>query len=132
LFGDDIKPGTVHFSLLSDGTPNVAINTGGENWTHRKARTSLADGKWHHVVLVCDARLGGSVRFYVDGRLSHEERMAIGQRLDLDGFRIGAWNRWASSPANNFHGEMDDVRIYSGMLTDEEATHLAQGPSGGQ
>lgn len=132
LFGHDIKPGTVHYSLLSDGTPNVAINTGGDNWTHRKARTSLADGKWHHVILVCDARLGGSVRFYVDGRLSREEPLAVGQRLDLDGFRIGAWNRWASSPANNFHGAVDDVRIYSGMLTDEEAARLAQGASAGK
>ncbi|MCY2990406.1 MAG: LamG domain-containing protein [Planctomycetota bacterium] len=132
LFGDDIKPGTVHFSLLSDGIPNVAINTGGENWTHRKARTAMADGKWHHVILVCDARVGGSVRFYVDGRLSREERLGVGQRLDLDGFRIGAWNRWASSPANNFHGELDDVRIYRGMLSDEEAAQLAKGPSVGK
>ena len=137
LFCHDGKPGAVHFSLLSDGTPNVAINTGEWNWTHRKGRASLADGKWHHLALVCDARTGGRVRFYVDGRPAGREPLSLGQRLDLDGFRIGAWNRWQNSAANNFHGELDDVRIYSGMLTDEEVataggrgviTHRGHGP----
>jgi hypothetical protein len=128
LFGNDVRPGVVHFSLLTDGSPNVAINTGGQNWTHRKARTSLADGKWHHLVLVCDARLGGVVRFYVDGRLSSEDRLSLGCALDMDGFRLGAWNRWEGSPASNFHGEISDVRVYSGMLTDAEVARLATGP----
>jgi hypothetical protein len=132
LFGHDGRAGTVHFSLLSDGTPNVAINTGDWNWTHRKARTSIADGRWHHVVLVCDARIGGSARFYVDGKLSSDERLGLGLRLDLAGFRLGAWNRWEDAPANNFHGELDDVRIYSGTLTDVEMSQLVRvnGPSG--
>ena len=77
------------------------------------------------MVLVCDARVGGSVRFYVDGKLSSDERAGLGLRLDLDGFRIGAWNRWENAPANNFHGELDDVRVYSGMLTATEVSQLA-------
>jgi hypothetical protein len=127
LFGSDIRTGTLHFSLLPDGTPNVAINTGGDNWTHRKARTAVPIGQWRHLVLVCDARVGGCVRFYVDGRLSSDERLGIGCRLDLERFRLGAWNRWEASPANNLHGELDDVRVYSGMLSDEEAARLAKG-----
>lgn len=127
LFCHEGQPGAVHFSLLPDGVPNVAVNTGDWNWTHRKARTSLADGQWHHVILVCDARLGGSVRFYVDGRLSSQQRLMLGQQLDLYRFRIGAWNRWETTPANNFHGEIDDVRVYSGMLTDDQAAQLAAG-----
>jgi len=46
----------------------------------------------------------------------------------MDGFRLGAWNRWEGSPASNFHGEIGDVRVYSGMLTDAEAARLATGP----
>jgi hypothetical protein len=125
LFCHEGKPGAVHFSLLSEGVPNVAINTGEWNWTHRKARKPLADGQWHHVVLVCDARLGGQVRFYVDGRLSSREPLGLGQKLDLYGFRLGAWNRWENNPAHNFHGELDEVRIYTGLLTDPEITALA-------
>jgi hypothetical protein len=131
LFCRDGQAGAVHFSLLTDGTPNVAINTGDWNWTHRKAETSLADGKWHHMVLTCDARFGGRVRFYVDGDLSADEPLSLGQRLDLYDFRLGAWNRWENNPANNFHGELDDVRIYSGTLTETEVEQLAAaGPEG--
>ena len=73
--------------------------------------------------------MGGSVRFYVDGRLSSQQRLNLGQQLDLYRFRIGAWNRWESNPANNFHGEIGDVRVYSGMLTDDEAARLAAAPA---
>jgi hypothetical protein len=66
------------------------------------------------------------VRFYVDGRLSSEARLTIGQRLDLDQFRVGAWNQWEQSPANNFRGHLHDVRIYTGQLSEEQAAQLAQ------
>lgn len=125
LFCHEGQPGAVHFSLLPDGVPNVAINTGDWNWTHCRARDSLADGRWHHLVLVCDARLGGRVRFYVDGRLSSRGPLSLGLPLDLYRFRIGGWNRWEQNPSNNFHGEIADVRIYRGMVTDEEAAQLA-------
>ncbi len=98
VFGDDIRTGTTHVSLLADGRPNVAIHTGGQNWTHRTARKSVAAGEWHHLAFVCDARLGGSVRFYLDGQCVGSERLNCGIRLDLDGFRLGAWNQWESDP----------------------------------
>lgn len=125
LFCHDGQPGAMHFSLLPDGTPNVAVNTGDWNWTHAKARASVSHGSWHHLALVCDARFGGCARFYVDGRLAGEKHLGLGLRLDLYRFRIGGWNRWEGNPANNFHGQIDDVRIYSGMLTDEQAARLA-------
>ena len=125
LFGNDVKCGVVHFSLLADGRPNVAVNTGEQNWTHRTARTGVVVSQWHHFILVCDARIGGSARFYIDGQRVNEERMSLGIQLDMDTFRIGAWNQWEGTPANNFHGAVRDVRIYSGMLTDEQAVQLA-------
>ena len=93
-------------------------------------RTSVADGRWHHVILVCDGRQGGNVRFYIDGRLSSQQRLTLSQPLDLYRFRIGGWNRWENNPANNFHGEISDVRVYGGMLTDDEAVRLAAAPAG--
>ncbi len=125
LFCDEGKPGAVHMSILSEGVPNVAINTGDWNWVHRRGQMSLADGKWHHLVLVCDARYGGSVRFYIDGRLVDDLRLSLARQLDLYGFRIGAWNRWEDTPASNFHGGISDVRVYSGMLTKQEIEQIA-------
>jgi hypothetical protein len=125
LFCHEGQPGAVHFSLLGDGSPNVAVNTGDWNWTHCTAQTSLADGAWHHLALVCDARFGGKAKFYVDGRPAGDDYLGLGIPLDLYRFRIGAWNRWEKNPANNFHGEIDDLRIYRGMLTEEEIGQLA-------
>jgi hypothetical protein len=125
LFCDDGQEGSVHFSLLPDGIPNVAVNTGEWNWTHRKATMAVACGKWQHVVLVCDARFGGSVRFFVDGHPAGEGHHGLGLPLDLRGFRIGAWNRWEKNPENNFHGQLNEIRIYSGMLNDDEVGELA-------
>lgn len=128
LFCHEGQPGAVHFSLLPDGTPNVAVNTGDWNWTHCKAQTSLAPGEWHHVALVCDARFGGRATFYVDGRPAGDDFLSLGLQLDLYRFRIGGWNRWENSPNNNLHGEIDDLRVYSGMLTQEEVVGLADNP----
>jgi hypothetical protein len=125
LFSNDGRPGAVHFSLRSDGAPNVAVNTGQTSWTHRKARVDLRAGKWYHVALVCDARPGGSARFYVDGRGVGTLPLAAGRLLDLEAFRIGAYNGWERNPASNFHGEIDNVRVYSGMLSDQEVAQLS-------
>jgi len=124
FFCNDGKVGAVHFSLLRDGTPNVAINMGKWNWRHRKANASLADGGWHHVALVCDARRNGEARFYIDGKPVGKGRLSLALRLDLNAFRIGAYNGWQDRPANNFHGQIADVRVYSGTLTDEDAARL--------
>ncbi len=125
LFCHDGKPGAVHLSILSEGVPNVAVNVGDWNWVHRRGQISVADGKWHHLAVVCDARYGGCVRFYVDGRLVDDMRLSLACKLDLYGFRIGAWNRWETAPANNYHGGLSDLRIYSGMLNQQDVEQLA-------
>ena len=131
LFCNDIQPGTVHFSLLPDGTPNVAINTGSD-WTHCTAGASMAAGEWHHVALVGDARFGGRAVFYLDGRSIGDEFLSLGMPLDLYGFRIGGWNRWEKTPNNNFHGEIDDLRIYRGTLTAEQGVVPCEGRTTGR
>ena len=125
LFCNEGQAGAVHFSLLPDGTPNVAVNTGGWNWTHCTAGTPLATGTWHHVALVCDARFGGKAAFYVDGQPAGQAYLGIGQALDINRFRIGGWNRWENNAANNLHGQVDGLRVYRGMLNQEEVANLA-------
>jgi hypothetical protein len=129
LFTHSRERSAFHFSLLRDGTPNVAINAGGTSWIHRRARRSFADGQWHHLAVVCDSRSGGNIRFYIDGRKDTDIPLDTDVPLDLAAFRLGAWSAWEKQPSNNFHGLLDDVRIYSGLLKDAEVADLAKGAS---
>lgn len=129
LFTDGSGASSFHFSLLKDGTPNVAINCGGKQWIHHRANTAVAPGQWHHVAVVCDPRPGGVIRFYLDGKPAGRKALDLAVRLDLAAYRLGAWKPWEKNPANNFHGVLDDVRVYRGMLTDADVTALAQ-PAG--
>jgi hypothetical protein len=61
----------------------------------------------------------------VDGEIAGTRALDLGQPLDLASFRIGAWDRWEKQPRNNFQGMLEDVRIYHGLLTDEEIGKLA-------
>ena len=127
LFTDGRVTSAFHFSLLENGTPNVAINTGNENWTHVRADAAVKPGEWHHVAVVCDPRLDGEARFYIDGKPAGVKRLDLGVPLALNAYRLGAWSSWENAPANNFHGSLDDVRLYRGLLTDAEVAALAQG-----
>ncbi len=75
--------------------------------------------------MVCDPRFGGEVRFYVDGVRDGEGLLDLGLPVDLNHFRVGAWSGWEKSPENNFHGTLDEVRIYRGTLDDDQIAELA-------
>lgn len=126
LFTDGSGLSSFHFSLLKDGTPNVAIHDGGKVWIHSRADVAVTPGSWHHLAVVCDPRVGGVIRFYVDGKPAGSKPLDLGIPLDLAAYRLGAWKPWEKTPANNFHGTLDDVRLYRGTLTDAEVAALAQ------
>jgi hypothetical protein len=124
LFTSHANRSAFHMSLLTDGTPNVAINNGGKAWVHRRAGGRVPLDEWHHVAVACDGRQGGEIRFYIDGRCVTKSSLSVGVTLDLDNFRIGAWKNWQTAPQNNFHGSIDEVRIYRGTLTDTQVAEL--------
>jgi len=128
LFCDDWSEQDLHLSVLNEGQPNAAINNGSSAGNHRAADTSVADGQWHHVVLVCDQRQGGSVQFFVDGRPNRKHKLFMADiPLRLTGVRLGGYNVWEKTPGANFHGALDDFRIYRGQLTEKQVAELAAG-----
>ena len=126
LFGNDVKSGVVHFSLLADGRPNVAINTGEQNWTHRTARTCGGRRRvapFGPRLRRPPRRTRAVLRRRQAGRRGSAEPRDPAGPGRLPPRRMESMGE--DSPANNFHGAISDVRIYSGMLTDAEAAHLA-------
>jgi hypothetical protein len=129
LFCDTWSENDLHLSVLDSGEPNVAIHDGTPAGYHRAAGTKIGDGQWHHLALVCDQRFGGHLQFFVDGRPDGKRRL-FGRDMPvrLTGVRLGGYNVWQRNPGANFHGALDDVRIYRGMLTAEQVAALAGVP----
>lgn len=82
---------------------------------------------WHHVVVTHDgSRKATGVKIFVDGQ---PQELDVTTNNTLDGplqtdkpFHIG--RRHAAAP---FRGRIDDVRLYSAVLTADEAVQLAKG-----
>jgi hypothetical protein len=90
----------------------------------------LTDGEWHHVVAVRDATQNQNL-LYVDGVL--EDSVSISYQSDFAStsakLNIGYLQAKivASSPLENayfYSGTLDDVRIYTGALSETEIGDL--------
>ena len=123
LFTDGWQLASFHFSLLTDGAVNLAVNNG--RAVHMRSHATVSDGAWHHVAVVADLRCDGAVRFYVDGRLDQRLEPDLDVPVLLDSMRVGAWNRWEGQANNNFHGALGDVRVYRGLLSEAQVAKLA-------
>lgn len=123
LFTDHGNRSAFHFALRKGGWPIVAINNG-QDWIHATAKARVIPGSWHHVAVVCDPRKGGEIRFYIDGKDAGTQELNLGIPLDMDAYRLGAWKAWSAQPDKNFHGAMDAVRLYSGLLQDHEIEEI--------
>ena len=82
--------------------------------------TSVNDGAWHHVAAVRN-NASGLLRIYIDGALNASATGAAGARNAPNTLRLGsiAGNR------GFYNGSLDEVRLYSGVLTPVEISRLA-------
>ena len=84
---------------------------------------SIPVGKWVHVFATYDGtRVSDSIRIYIDGKLTeHKANLdGINQSFASDEpVRIGAGN-------SNFHGQIDDARIYERVVNVHELQVLAE------
>lgn len=82
---------------------------------------AVNNGQWHHIAATRDA--GHRVRVYVDGILTGSGTDAVTTPILIDRAAVGTnlmtWRRIA--------GNVDDVRIYSLALTEEQIAALASG-----
>jgi Concanavalin A-like lectin/glucanases superfamily len=77
--------------------------------------------RWYHIVTVFSGKTG---KLYVNGDLKRSETELPANPIDNcagGNLRFGAQ---ASFDVNNFHGSMDEIRIYNRVLTDSEVSAL--------
>jgi hypothetical protein len=103
-----------------DATGHIAIQS--DNGAPAKSVVAINDGSWHHVAFTRN-QTTGQVRTYVDGVLSAQ---ATDDSLfrSTPFFDIGSIGDTGGTPTF-FNGELDQLRIYRGVLSDAEVAGLA-------
>jgi MSHA biogenesis protein MshQ len=86
-----------------------------------RGTTDLRDDTWHHLAWVRDKATNANY-MYIDGRLEATNPTLGTDITFVTPHFIGGDNR-ANPP--NFHGLMDDARIYDRALSQEEIAWLA-------
>lgn len=89
-----------------------------DEWGATRGRTKVDDDRWHHAVGVYD---GTRIALYIDGKLDGSAP-ASGQIATNDESVLIGEN--SERPDRFWHGLIDEVRIYSYALSENEITAL--------
>jgi hypothetical protein len=137
VFMPELKAGTVvsKMDLVDRGAGyNLHITNDGKvqlnlvkRWLDDSLRVetkaAISTGRWVHLLATYDGtRTSAAIQFYVDGqRTTHKANLdGINQSFASDEpVRIGAGN-------SNFHGLIDDVRIYDRVIESAEVSSIAE------
>ncbi len=108
----------------SDGVVTFATGDGTHGEEARCNSVRLATDEWHHIAVVVDAEW--YARLYIDA-----VPVVTDGLVQLDFETEAAWAIGANSSddtGNAFKGQIDDVRIYSGFLTEGQIAALTTRP----
>jgi hypothetical protein len=115
LLGNFNSPAHLNYEFTAGGQARVYSNNAEVNANGPK---DLRDGLWHHVAFVKD-KVANQIRIYVDGNIELTTNSAGSDLNTIVPFRIGGDNR-AADGGYNFHGQMDEIRIWSVARTETE------------
>lgn len=109
-------PATKTVNILLSEAPNKSAS-----WIYRLPAGTC----WHHVAVT---RLGGQVRFYLDGE--RQQQTLTASRIDLtnDGDLLVGTSDCLAAGEAPFIGLIDELRVYNRALDDREMRDLYLGP----
>jgi hypothetical protein len=112
---------------------SIAFNTGGNEDDTLNSITSVNDGNYHHVVVTRN-QLTGQKIIYIDGLFDSFAGGTTNVLTDPQKLTLGALAN-AGNPDpndgsyyNGYDGELDDLQIYSGVLSAGDAANLFANP----
>ena len=107
-FNLKINPSTGFLSVEIKSTSNT-------NKFEVAGTKDIRNNGWHHIVLLLNKNLGGTIQVYVDGLLDISGTMATSWSTTSSILLGDSLDNWWEE----FHGSIDDLRIYSGTLSFE-------------
>ena len=104
---------------FNGGNNRLRIESGAGN---AQSDTDLTTGQWHHVAMTVeeDATYASGVTFYLDGQDDTRANTDSDPIHPTSGFDVKIGQEYSLTSSRWFLGAIDDVRIYSKVLTPEE------------
>ncbi len=100
-------------------TNKIGFGVGNADYTLTSAN-AVNDGQWHHVVATRDNPTG-AMKIFIDGVQQASGTGPVGPRMSPTSLRLGS----IRGATGFFNGSLDEVRLYSGILTTPEISRLA-------
>jgi len=92
------------------------IFQGGNNYNTSGTVVNVADGNWHHLMLV---RRGSSLEAWTDGKLTNATSVSTGSIANAQSMIVGT-DTWSGS---EYSGLVDDVKIFNTALTQAQIAY---------
>jgi hypothetical protein len=109
----------VEVSINASGSLRTGVTTATAGRQYFDSGSGLADGNWHFVAMTYD---GSYLRAYVDGAQS-------GMQSVTGALSTGSPTNIGMYGANYTNGSIDELRIYSRALTENEVMLIYSNPS---
>ena len=111
----------------TEAADTIRVDAGGGKSFAWERERSLADGLWHHVVVVRDFA-NSEVTLYLDGAVVSTKAGTLFAFLDVEAAALGQKHTDVSTfdSGSAFVGLIDDLRVYSAMLAPVHALELFQ------
>jgi hypothetical protein len=131
LANDSWSPGTLHVNIgTGSAVPEAAVNGNpAEAWGRDAAVPT--DGTWFHLAYTYDGETG-TMTPYINGVAGTPGTGGVAPAIGVGALSIGAWDTTGGGTHDRFlDGRIDDLRIYSGVLTPAQVVSLVPEPSTG-
>ncbi|MCE9541848.1 LamG domain-containing protein [Candidatus Kaiserbacteria bacterium] len=120
-----VSDGDFGFGIDSSGRLGYGGGGGGGlDFVNVLTTGAVNDGVWHHGCVTRDES-DGSARLYLDGVLADSDTLATGAMNANPVLRLGGFQDTGGN-GKNFTGMLDELRVYSRVLTSDEVTALYQ------
>jgi hypothetical protein len=116
--------GTIFAFNLENGALAADMNTAASYRFHVTTNSALPTGRWVHAAMTYDLR---EVRLYVDGTPMGGAAYLQPLPLDTSSYMVGGLEQQDHTVTGKFPGQIDDVVLYTRVLTDDELSALAGG-----
>jgi hypothetical protein len=123
LHGDNWDQGDLHIVLRGNGTLECHVKGNMPSALSTRISGAAWQDGWIHLAVMVDSRQKWA-GIALNGEPAAETSQENAVPVDLDSFRLGSWN--GQGGRRFFRGAIDDVRIYSGLLSPDALADISE------